>query len=47
MGAMVYRGCVALRERGERKKLDPVVSLGKLAAAIVSRVVRAGGGRSR
>jgi hypothetical protein len=47
MGAMVYRGCVAFRERGERWKLDPVVHLGKLATAIVSRIVRVGGGKNR
>jgi hypothetical protein len=47
MGAMVYRGCVAIREWGERMKLDLIVSLGKLATKIVSRFVRVGGRENR
>ena len=47
MGAMVYTGCVALREWGERENINLVVSLGKLATAIVSRILRVGGGRNR
>jgi hypothetical protein len=47
MGAMLYRGCVAVREWGERRKFYPVVFLGKLATAIVSRVVRVGGEKNR
>jgi hypothetical protein len=44
MGKMVYRGCVAVREWGERERFYPVVSLGKLATAIALRLVRAGNG---
>jgi hypothetical protein len=47
MGLMVYRSCVAVKEWGERMKLDPVVSLGRLAMKIVSCFVRVGGRRSR
>jgi hypothetical protein len=47
MGAMVYRACVAVREWGERHKLDLVVSLGKLATSIATRFLRVGGGRKR
>ena len=47
MGKMVYRGCVAVREWGERKKLGAASSLGKLATAFVSCIARAGGSKSR
>jgi hypothetical protein len=43
MGVLMYRGCVDFREWGERMKLAHVVSLGKLATVIVSRIVRVGG----
>jgi hypothetical protein len=44
MGLMAYQGFVAIREWGERQKLDPVVSFGKMATMIVSLIVRVGGG---
>jgi hypothetical protein len=47
MGAAVYRGCVALKEWGERMKLDPIVSLGKLATRIAAGFVRVGSGENR
>jgi hypothetical protein len=47
MGVAVYRGAVALKEWGERGKLGPVVSLGKFAVSVVSRVVCVGGKRER
>jgi hypothetical protein len=43
MGAMIYRGCVAFREWSERRKIGPLIALGKTATTAVARVVRAGG----
>ena len=47
MGVMVYRGCVAFREWSERRKLRPLIALGKTATAVVSRIARVGGKKNR
>jgi len=45
MGTIIYRMCVALKELGERSRLDPLVWAGKVLTVFVSRRVSAGGGK--
>jgi hypothetical protein len=40
---MAYRGCVAFREWSERRKIDPLITLGKKMTAVVARFVKVGG----
>jgi len=42
-GERLYRACVAIKEKGERMKLDPLIAVGKAAAAVVSRFVAVSG----
>jgi len=42
-GERLYQTCVAIKEKGERMKLDPLIAVGKAAAAVVSRFVVIGG----
>jgi len=42
-GERLYRACVAIKEKGERMKLDPLIAVGKAATAVVSHFVVMGG----
>jgi len=43
LGERLYQACVAVREKGEQIKFDPLIAFGKMATATVSRFVRVGG----
>jgi len=45
MGIMIYRVCVALKELGERRKLDLLIRIGKGLTALFARRVSVGGKR--
>ena len=42
-GERLYQVCVAIKEKGERMKLDPLIAVGKAATAVVSHFVVMGG----
>jgi hypothetical protein len=44
---MMYQGCVAFREWSERKRIGPLITLGKAATAVVARFARVGGKKRR
>ena len=41
----LYRKCVALKELGERLRLDPLIAIGKAAVAVAGHFVIAHGGK--
>jgi len=44
-GERLYQACVAIKEKGERMRLDPLIAIGKAATALVSRFVVVHGGK--
>jgi hypothetical protein len=39
---MIYRGCVAFREWSERRKINPLIALGKTATTAAARIAWTG-----